>query len=105
MSLPGAFLPAHEREERESSITTRGPSRAGMLVYRDTRLIRNGFKKGGQGPLESRVLSCCLENPTPRPPPRNGDGENSWFCSPSPPRGGGWGVGFLCSPSPPRGGG
>ena len=33
------------------------------------------------------------KNPTPQPPPRNGEGEKD-NCSPSPLRGGGWGVGF-----------
>src|SRR6266545_6230523 len=38
--------------------------------------------------------SCLGENPSPQPPPRNGEGEQAkqpLFFSPSPGRGGGWG--------------
>src|SRR5262249_54736424 len=43
--------------------------------------------------------STSLQNPSPQPPLRFGEGEQNLSCSPSPLRGGGWGEGFGTRPS------
>src|SRR6266542_3373798 len=47
-------------------------------------------------PPSQPLRRCPAGNPSPQPPPRNGEGEQdkALFFSPSPVRGGGWGEGF-----------
>src|SRR5437763_1430654 len=42
----------------------------------------------------SPIRATSGQNPSPRPPPRNGEGEKDGVCSPSPCRGGGRGEGL-----------
>ncbi len=53
------------------------------------------LERGAAAPLS--FLWASGQNPSPQPPPRNGEGEQAkqyLFFSPSPLRGGGWGEGF-----------
>src|SRR6266545_3467781 len=52
---------------------------------------------GAAASVAERHSCCSVENPSPQPPPRSGEGEQAerrLFFSPSPLRGGGWGEGF-----------
>src|SRR6266545_1843444 len=49
---------------------------------------------GAAASVAERHSCCSVENPSPQPPPRSGEGEQAerrLFFSPSPLRGGGWG--------------
>src|SRR6266498_3257155 len=51
---------------------------------------------GAAASVAERHSCCSVENPSPQPPPRSGEGEQAerrLFFSPSPLRGGGWGEG------------